>query len=324
MAIHTLADGMVVTTFPPPPAGFNLSNATDSERARFGIPRFAPGSNMEKRRSELLGGLRIIEPAFLPRERRRKALPQFKPDHAPDHPGFTTQIWSGGITTPADGDRIWDVNGTWNIPEVAPPVRAEFGVTYTASTWIGIDGYFKGSNSSVLQAGCDADVTTYELPWGFGPVNFTFHQFNPWFEWYPGGSHWITNLPAASSGDEFMCWIQCLPLLTGSGGANSALVFLANLTGGFGLFFVAAAPGGITLQGGSAEWIVEALKTGPQNAPELAEYTPVTFNNCRCVTVEDKLVESGSGSEMAITDASNQVISQGELVGSDTVQVFYI
>jgi hypothetical protein len=113
-------------------------------------------------------------------------------------------------------------------------------------------------------------------------------------------------------------------LLTGSANANSALVFLANVTGGFGLFFVVSAPTGITLEGGSAEWIVEALETGPNNAPELAQYTPVTFNNCKCVTVGDQVIESGSGSEMAIVNSSNQVISQGELLGSDTVQVLYL
>jgi Peptidase A4 family len=315
MTIHTLANKMTVTTFAPPPAGFKLRNASDSERARYGIPHFAPDSDMDKRWSELLGGLNIIEPGFLPRERRRKALPQFKADHL----GFTGDIWSGGITTPAEGDRIWDVNGKWNIPEVSPPAGAEPGIVYTASTWIGIDGYFQRSDASVLQAGCDADVTTYEFPF-----QFTYHQFNPWFEWYPLGSQWITNLPAASSGDEFMCWIQCPALIAHSASANAALVFIANLTGGFGLFFVATAPNGITLQGGCAEWIVEALETGPKKAPELAQYTPVTFNNCKCVTVEDKLVESGSGSPMAIVDSSNQLISQGELVGSDVVKVFYV
>jgi hypothetical protein len=310
MPATTLPGGAVVTTFPALPRAFDLSKASDSDRAKFGIPRFAPGSDADKQWGDLTKRLRFIEPTFKPRTRQRKELPHFKPDHGPE----TTTIWSGGITFPAAGDKIWDVNGTWNIPKATPPSGAKNGITYTASTWIGIDG--DDGSGDVLQAGCDADVT----PSGSGAD----YQFNPWWEWYPAGSYWITNLPPASAGDQFMCWIQCLPLLSGAPKANSALLFLANLTGGFGLFFVATAPNHVTLQGNCAEWIVEALETGPNNAPELAKYTPVTFKNCKTVTVKDKLVDSGSGNTINMVNSSNHVISKGKLVGSDEVQVSYV
>lgn len=309
MPATTLPGGAVVTTFPALPHGFDLSKASDADRTKFGIPHFQPGSDAEKQWSDLTKRLHFIEPTFKPRDRKRKELPHFKPGHGPE----TTTIWSGGITFPAKGDKIWDVNGTWNIPKATAPSGAKNGITYTASTWIGIDG--DDGSGDVLQAGCDADVT----PSSSG----TDYEFNPWWEWYPAGSYWITNLPKASAGDQFMCWIQCVPMISGAK-ADSALIFLANLTGGFGLFFFATAPSKVTLQGNCAEWIVEALETGPNKAPELAKYTPVTFKNCKTVTVKDKLIESGTGNTIDMVNSGNNVISKGKLVGADEVQVSYV
>jgi hypothetical protein len=319
VTIHTLTNGLVVTTFPPPPAGFDLKKATDSERARFGIPRFAPGSFRDKRLSEILsemdGRIRLVEPAFLPRDRRRNKLPHIKPDHSPDH-GMNTPTWSGGITQGVDprnyNERIWSVSGTWNIPEVWSPAGAEVGVTYTASTWIGIDGFYNQSNSSLLQAGCDSDVT-YVSP-GY---EWDYYQFNPWVEWWPTGSAWITGVPATSQLDEYKCSIQCTSLLNHSA-ANSASVYLANVTRGWGMYFNMTAPKGVTLHGNSAEWIVEAPPP-----LELPIYTNAIFTNCTACTISGQLIESGSGDTINMVNSSNQVISQAELVGSNQVEVYY-
>ncbi len=234
MTIHSLADGLIITTFPPPPAGFDLEKATDRERAHFGIPRFPPGSYREKRLREMAAGIRLVEPTFLPRDRRRRKLPQVEPSHLADHTAFATDVWSGAVTQDADahgeasGDRIWSVSGSWTIPEVFSPPGAQVGVTYTASSWIGIDGFY-GDTPGLLQAGCDADVT-YVSP---GYV-WDYYQYNPWWEWYPGGSHWITGVPATSKGDQYTCSIQCMSLLNDSASANSASVYLANTTHGLG------------------------------------------------------------------------------------------
>ena len=151
----------------------------------------------------------------------------------------------------------------------------------------------------------------------------TQYQFNPWWEWWPAGSFWITNIPA-SAGDEFTCFIQCIPLLAGSANPNSALLLLVNVTRSFGLFFVATAPAHVSLQGNCAEWILEALETGPKGEPELAKFTTVDFTQCSAITVRDKTVLPDSGNKINMVDKSGSVISKGEFVGSNKVQVSYV
>ena len=145
--------------------------------------------------------IRLVEPAFKQRDVRTKKLPGFTPGHGTE----TYDNWSGGVTFPASGDKIWCVNATWNIPKPSLPAGAQSGILYTASTWIGIDG--DDGSGDIMQAGCDADVSI--------SGGDTQYQFNPWWEWFPAGSFWITNIPAAA-GDKFTCFIQCVPLLAGA------------------------------------------------------------------------------------------------------------
>jgi hypothetical protein len=196
---------------------------------------------------------------------------------------------------------------------VSLPAGGQSGIWYTASTWIGIDG--DHGSGDIVQAGCDADVMSSN--------GDTQYEFNPWWEWWPAGSFWITNIQA-SAGDEFTCLIQCIPLLAGSANPNSALIFLANVTSGIGLFFSATPPDDTSLHGNSAEWIVEALETGPNEEPELAEYTTVDFTQCSAITTRDKTLLPDSGNKINMVDSGNKVISEGRFVGSNTVQVSYV
>jgi hypothetical protein len=272
------------------------------------VPKF-PTDEARQRFVQALKGARIIEPQFKPRDRKRSALPGLKNAHGVE----TTNIWSGGVVYNPSGDKIWDVNGTWNIPTPSLPSGAQNGIWYTASTWVGIDG--DGGSGDVLQAGCDADIMNS------GGQNQI--EYNPWWEWYPAGSYWITNMPA-KAGDQFNGWIQCLPLLAGSADPNSGLILLANNTQGFALFFVATAPSGIALRGNCAEWILEALETGPKDAPELAKYTEVKFVNCAAVTVKDKVLNPNEGDTINMTNSIGAVISKATIVGTREVDVSYV
>lgn len=310
MPTTTFANGIVITTYPVPPASFDFEKATDEERTLYGIPRLTAGSSdVQKRLQETVQNIRLVEPVFKQRDIRRKKLPGLKPGHDTE----TYDNWSGGVTFPASGDKIWCVNGTWNIPKASLPAGAQSGIWYTASTWIGIDG--DDGSGDIVQAGCDADVMI--------SGGDTQYQFNPWWEWWPAGSFWITNIPA-SAGDEFTCFIQCIPLLAGSANPNSALLLLVNVTKSFGLFFVATAPAHVSLQGNCAEWILEALETGPKGEPELAKFTTVDFTQCSAITVRDKTVLPDSGNKINMVDKSGSVISKGKFVGSNKVQVSYV
>ena len=310
MPTTTFANGIVITTYPVPPASFDFEKATDEERTLYGISRLTAGSSdVQKRLQETVQNIRLVEPVFKQRDIRRKKLPGLKPGHDTE----TYDNWSGGVTFPASGDKIWCVNGTWNIPKASLPAGAQSGIWYTASTWIGIDG--DDGSGDIVQAGCDAEVMI--------SGGDTQYQFNPWWEWWPAGSFWITNIPA-SAGDEFTCFIQCIPLLAGSANPNSALLLLVNVTKSFGLFFVATAPAHVSLQGNCAEWILEALETGPKGEPELAKFTTVDFTQCSAITVRDKTVLPDSGNKINMVDKSGSVISKGKFVGSNKVQVSYV
>ena len=310
MPTTTFANGIVITTYPVPPASFDFEKATDEERTLYGISRLTAGSSdVQKRLQETVQNIRLVEPVFKQRDIRRKKLPGLKPGHDTE----TYDNWSGGVTFPASGDKIWCVNGTWNIPKASLPAGAQSGIWYTASTWIGIDG--DDGSGDIVQAGCDAEVMI--------SGGDTQYQFNPWWEWWPAGSFWITNIPA-SAGDEFTCFIQCIPLLAGSANPNSALLLLVNVTRSFGLFFVATAPAHVSLQGNCAEWILEALETGPKGEPELAKFTTVDFTQCSAITVRDKTVLPDSGNKINMVDKSGSVISKGKFVGSNKVQVSYV
>jgi hypothetical protein len=307
MATTVLSAGLSVRTFPPLPNGFDISNATDTEKATYGIPQFPTGKGFEERWQAMSKGIRFIEPEFKTRDRRRKSLPKLSAGHGPQ----TSSIWSGAVVYPKPGDKIFDINATWHLPKASPPSHAADGVWYSASSWIGIDG--DEISGDVLQAGCDADVAV--------SGGQTQRQFNPWWEWYPAGSFWITNLSAAA-GDEFNCWIQSVSLLAGST-PNTGLIFLTNVTAGLGLFFFATAPRGTLLQGNCAEWIIEALEINT-SVPELAQYTTVDFTNCATVTVDDDVIYPGGGTPINMVNSGGQVISRGSIVSSREVQVAYI
>lgn len=305
----TFANGITITTFPAPPAAFDFERATDKERALYGLPRLASASSeVQKRWVETFRKVRFIEPEFEEREVRPRKLPSVKAGHGPR----TTNIWSGVVATPAAGDKIWAVDGNWNLPRTLPPPGAKSGIWYTASTWIGIDGY---GSDDVLQAGCDADVKLSGKK--------TENKLSPWWEWYPKGSFWIKNMDP-QVGDEFTCMVQCAPLLFGEPNPDTASIFLADVTGGIGFAFLAKAPHHITLNGNCAEWIVEALETGPHDAPELASFTPVTFNTCAAYTVLNKAIFPDSGFDVDMVDSNNNVIAEGAAAGVSDVVVTFV
>jgi hypothetical protein len=145
------ANGLEVVTYPVPPHGFDFERATEAERERYGLPKL-PTEETRQHFLQAIKGARIIAPEFKPRERKRSGLPRLNRDHDVE----SSNIWSGGVVYNPSGDKIWDVNGNWNIPTPALPAGAKDGIWYTASSWIGIDG--DGSSGDVLQAGCDADI----------------------------------------------------------------------------------------------------------------------------------------------------------------------
>lgn len=298
-----LPHGITVRTFTPPPEGFDPLTADDRSLAVHGYPSRPADPELRARWERVLGrGIRLVPPEFTPREGRRRAE---RPALGGDHGVENTSIWSGAVVHAPAGDTVKWVEGTWTVPNAYPPVGAQDGQWYSASTWVGIDGI--DGSGDVLQAGCDSDVLR-----SGGSVQ---RQLNPWWEWYPAGSFWIHNL-AMSQGDT----VNCLICVT-AGSTVAATVFLYNVTSGIATNFQATAPGGTHLVGNAAEWVVERLSISSAGAL-LARYGEVYFDEANAGTVGGSTLHSGSGNTINMVDGGN-VISAGTLENATLVQVKY-
>jgi hypothetical protein len=305
MPVMNLPNGGTIRTFPMPPSGFDPLKADDRSLARYGFPRRPLDSRMVARWEAVLSRpIRLVEPRFRAMPYKRRRLPDLMLCGA--HSVETTGIWSGAVVHAPQGDSFKWVEGTWTVPNAYPPVGAQDGVWYSASTWVGIDGI--DGSGDVLQAGCDSNVMT-----SGGSLQ---RQLNPWWEWWPGGSYWITTL-AVSQGDTLNCLI-CVA----EGSTTQAEIFLYNVTNNIAASFLATAPSGTSLIGNTAEWIVERLEIDT-NVPELARYGDVYFDEANAGTVAGATLQPGSGNTINMVDENNQVISQGVIETSTLVQVKY-
>jgi Peptidase A4 family len=169
---------------------------------------------------------------------------------------------------------------------------------------VGIDGI--DGSMDVLQAGVDSDV----MNTGFGPER----RLRPWWEWLPGGSHWITNLPVAQ-GDVLNCVI-CVSEGT------SASIFFYNVTSRLGTSFAATVPPDWQpLAGNCAEWIVERIPVD-SSPPELARYGEVYFDDSQAGTASHALIQAGTGNTIDMVDVTG-TISAGIIETPTLIQVKY-
>jgi hypothetical protein len=305
MSLLKLPSGGTIRTFSLPPPGFDPLKADDRSLALHGFPRRPPDSRLAARWERILGRqIQIIEPRFRAMPHKRRRLPEVM-QRGP-HNVETSGIWSGAVVHAPRGDGFKWVEGTWTVPNAYPPVGAQDGVWYSASTWVGIDGI--DGSGDVLQGGCDSDVMT-----SGGNMQ---RELNPWWEWFPGGSYWITTL-AVSQGDT----LNCLICVT-EGSTTQAEIFFYNVTSNIGTSFLATAPSGISLVGNTAEWIVERLEIDT-NSPELARYGDVYFDEANAGTVANVTLQPGSGNTISMIDENNQVISEGTIETSTLVKVQY-
>ena len=303
MGKTVLPGGITVHTFPPPPPGLDPAKATDRERAFYGYPRCPVEfpDLVERWTRKISDKYKFIELQFKPRERRRQGLLSFLGKHGTQE----FYNWAGAYVTPPKGTTFKWVEANWRFPQSYLPGGAQKNIEYFASTWIGIDG--DNGSGDILQAGCDSDVSTS----GGAPQ----HQYNPWWEWFPAGSFWITNLSFAP-GDEI-----ALLICVTAGSTSSAAVFLSNSTTNTGGFFHATAPSGTNLVGNSAEWIVEALSS--PIGFTLAKFDTVDFKDCNAGTVSGATVQSGSAGLIDMINASDSIIANSSLIGATEVEVKY-
>jgi Peptidase A4 family len=305
MRTTKLPGGVTIRTFSSPPDGFDPVQADDRALLAYGYPGRPKDPELLERWERVLSGrVRLIQPTFRAMPYKRRRLPKVTAGAA--HGTETTDIWSGAVVHAPAGDSFTWVEGEWTVPNAFPPPHAVDGVWYSASTWIGIDGI--DGSGDVLQAGCDSDVMT-----SGGTIQ---RQLNPWWEWYPAGSFWISNLPVAQG--DTMDGVICVD----AGSTTTATIYLLNVTSGVGASFRATAPSRTSLVGNCAEWVVERLEIDT-NTPELARYGDVYFAAANAGTVANALLNAGDGNVIDMVDSGSNIISTGLIETPTLVQVRY-
>jgi hypothetical protein len=304
MGAIKLPGDVTIRTFSHPPAGFHPVEANDRELLAYGYPSRPEDPAMLERWERVLSRpTQLIRPTFRSMPYKRRRLP--KVTSGVTHGTEVADIWSGAVVHAPAGDSFKWIEGEWTVPNAFPPAGAADGVWYSASTWIGIDGI--DGSGDVLQAGCDSDVMT-----SGGTIQ---RQLNPWWEWYPAGSFWISNLPVAQG--DTMDGLICVT----TGSTTSATIYLLNVTSGVGASFQATAPPGTSLVGNTAEWVVERLEIDT-NTPELARYGDMYFAAAYAGTVAGIQMDASAGNVIDMVDSGN-TISTGRIEARALVQVSY-
>jgi hypothetical protein len=176
--------------------------------------------------------------------------------------------WSGAVMTAASGKSFSTVSAEWVIPTVAQlPIKGV--ATSDIAEWVGIDGY---NSADVCQAGVIEIAQTSN-----GKTTVSCEAFA---EWYPAAA---IILPASSFQVNPGNTIKVTVETTGAG-ATTATLILDDITTGKILDVSLTAPGGTSLQGNSAEVVVETPEWSSGNQvsqPLLSDFlnSPIVFND---------------------------------------------
>lgn len=253
--------GFELRTYEPAPDGFDPSQASDRQLLHHGLPRRPDAEKQAAWRAvwdkAISRPTTWIVPEFheMPERTHGPMLADGVADRA-ELANATSTNWSGAADFAAKGSPFRWVAGQWTVPNPHAPGSG----SYYASEWVGIDG--DGSND-VLQAGTETEVI--EILW------FTLTNVYTWFEWFPAGEVAISNL-SVSPGDVMYCLI-CVTSTT------TATVYFSNQSTNVSTSFTITAPAGTSLQGNSAEWVVERPSVNGQ-ATSLTDYDVVYFDEC--------------------------------------------
>jgi hypothetical protein len=150
--------------------------------------------------------------------------------------------WSGAVLTAHAGESFSTVSAQWEVPKVTQ-VPIESVKTSDVSEWVGIDGY---NSADVCQAGVMEVVHT-------SANGHTTITCSAWDEWYPADADLI---PAATFHVKPGNTIKVTVETTGAGATEATFIF-DNETTGKTYETSLTAPKGTSLQGNSAEVVVE-------------------------------------------------------------------
>ena len=311
--VHKFSSGFSATTFPPPPRGMRLTDASPAELARHGLPPLPDPNKHPALHAFWLKDfdrkLQFIVPEF-------KVIPNIR--HLPRQPSVIggSANWSGAaVAAPSGGVIGGAVGGHWNVPNLK---NVDGNLDYCL-IWVGIDGdptISQNLANNLVQAGTLLTVdANRNLTWG------------AWWNWLGQGlgiqqaNVAIKNMPV-EFGADFATSIW----LTSPTTANVYMVTtITGVTESVATITSISAPSMVALIGGCAEWIVERPTDLSGNLYTLANYEPVEFGAATAATtgLQGSVIAS-QGSPIVMTDpTTGKTLSTGKIVSGETVVCTY-
>lgn len=298
-ALHELG----VTLPQEPPAGFDPLTAHHRDLVRYGYPA-RPDKDVlpslhQRWEHEVTRSRTRVVPEFVV-NRDKVHGPARLPPGVTQRSGAanaTSTNWSGSVAFVAGGDSVSWVEGAWTVPDPADPKGGKSA--YYSSAWVGIDGW---NSPDVLQAGTESEF-----------VNGSKNVY-AWWEWYPNYEVGISNFPV-SAGDTMYCLI-CVSSPT------TATIYLTNDNTDQTMSFSITAPGGTTLVGNCAEWIVETPSVGG-SPTTLPDYGTVFFDEAYGYTKNKANVDGYTGTPITLVDSANRPLSTPTQEKSQLLKLTY-
>ena len=309
-----------IKALPALPAGFDALTASQEALRRHGLP---PRPDQVAEEKGFKAWKAMVTNAKIHVEATLTQMPNIfhKPAQLTQPQGTISQSPPAGKNQTVtysynwSGPVIYDANkpfatsyilGYWIVPRAQQTFRAADSTWDYSSQWVGIDGF--GSND-VLQAGTEVDAFDN----GAGGTA-QFYSF--WIEWYPFSETRVdsTKFPV-SAGDTVIVEVW-------NTSPTNGYAFLENLSTGKWLSFNLQPPNGTSLQGTSAEWVVERPSVNGSLA-RLTNYVGDAFTYCYAggynyrVTYYpgDDFVPTGTVYLVDMLDNNNKVISYPVLNG---------
>jgi len=260
-----------VTTFEPPPPGFDPFRAEARELAAYGYPR-RPDPKTEP---DLF---MLWEKAFRSEHEVIRAELGIDEQLLKWRQGeFGVSGWGAAVVQPSSyglpASELANVAyGEWTLPRVSGD-PAQPSTKMAVAFWVGVDGYILGRRQ-VVQGGVEATVTSTVTTTAISTVTTTVTTYVAWFEWYPAPPVSIPNL-AVNEGSR-VAVLLCTPA------ADRGFLSIQNKDTGVVTSVGFPPPPGFTSDGTSAEWAVEAVDLGAGR--QLPNFGNIAFRNATAGT----------------------------------------
>lgn len=262
----------------------------------------APGTAMRRKRAEAAiassraGFVKVPKP-FIAATNVTAAV------HGPENKqaSYSTN-WAGGVL---EGSGFKTVTGTFTIPKVTIPSGGSSRTLYSASAWVGIDGY--SCSSAILQTGVDFSIQN-------GVVSY-----DSWYEWYPDYSYDFTGI-SFSAGDSVTVTVT-------ASSKTGGVATIKNNSKGTSVSHTFTSQTAGSLCQTDAEWIVEDFtqisSNGQESLVPLVDFGTVTFTGASATTNSGSKLGPANAEVIDLTSANGRTVLTDVTVGSSSVSVVY-